>query len=166
MAEVNPGEIWQFSFPTPDRRRPVLVLRGPGSHRSPSHRNRRPHNHYNSWHSLGGDDRAGIRPEGHVGNQPGQLGYGYQGRSAGFRRHRVATDLFRGTRGIAFRLGLQFRLATVSSKWRTLTRGHHPLDAADQHQPSRLHDGGACEFSASWFDPTQKRQKDFLTPFF
>ncbi len=26
MAEVNRGEIWQFSFPTPDRRRPVLVL--------------------------------------------------------------------------------------------------------------------------------------------
>jgi mRNA interferase MazF len=26
MAEVNRGEIWQFSFPAPDRRRPVLVL--------------------------------------------------------------------------------------------------------------------------------------------
>ena len=26
MAEVNRGEIWQFSFPRPDRRRPVLVL--------------------------------------------------------------------------------------------------------------------------------------------
>ena len=26
MAEVNRGEIWQFSFPTPNRRRPVLVL--------------------------------------------------------------------------------------------------------------------------------------------
>ncbi len=26
MAEVNRGEIWQFSFPTPARRRPVLVL--------------------------------------------------------------------------------------------------------------------------------------------
>jgi mRNA interferase MazF len=25
MAEVNRGEIWQFSFPTPDRR-PVLVI--------------------------------------------------------------------------------------------------------------------------------------------
>ena len=25
MAEVNRGEIWQFSFPTPNRRRPVLV---------------------------------------------------------------------------------------------------------------------------------------------
>ena len=26
MAEVARGEIWQFSFPRPDRRRPVLVL--------------------------------------------------------------------------------------------------------------------------------------------
>jgi mRNA interferase MazF len=26
MAEVNRGEIWQFGFPSPDRRRPVLVL--------------------------------------------------------------------------------------------------------------------------------------------
>ena len=26
MAEVNRGEIWQFSFPRPDRRRPVLIL--------------------------------------------------------------------------------------------------------------------------------------------
>ena len=26
MAEVARGEIWQFSFPKPDRRRPVLVL--------------------------------------------------------------------------------------------------------------------------------------------
>ena len=26
MAEVTRGEIWQFSFPKPDRRRPVLVL--------------------------------------------------------------------------------------------------------------------------------------------
>jgi len=26
MAQVNRGEVWQFSFPTPDRRRPVLVL--------------------------------------------------------------------------------------------------------------------------------------------
>ena len=26
MAEVGRGEIWQFSFPRPDRRRPVLVL--------------------------------------------------------------------------------------------------------------------------------------------
>jgi mRNA interferase MazF len=26
MAEMNRGEIWQFSFPAPDRRRPVLVL--------------------------------------------------------------------------------------------------------------------------------------------
>lgn len=26
MAQVNRGEIWQFSFPTPNRRRPVLVL--------------------------------------------------------------------------------------------------------------------------------------------
>jgi mRNA-degrading endonuclease toxin of MazEF toxin-antitoxin module len=26
VAEVNRGEIWQFSFPRPDRRRPVLVL--------------------------------------------------------------------------------------------------------------------------------------------
>lgn len=26
MAEVNRGEIWQFSFPRPDHRRPVLVL--------------------------------------------------------------------------------------------------------------------------------------------
>lgn len=26
MAEVNRGEIWQFSFPSPNRRRPVLVL--------------------------------------------------------------------------------------------------------------------------------------------
>ena len=26
MAEVNRGEIWQFSFPAPNRRRPVLVL--------------------------------------------------------------------------------------------------------------------------------------------
>lgn len=26
MAEVNRGEIWKFSFPTPNRRRPVLVL--------------------------------------------------------------------------------------------------------------------------------------------
>jgi hypothetical protein len=25
VAEVNRGEIWQFSFPRPDRRRPVLV---------------------------------------------------------------------------------------------------------------------------------------------
>jgi mRNA interferase MazF len=26
MAEVARGEIWQFSFPRPDRKRPVLVL--------------------------------------------------------------------------------------------------------------------------------------------
>lgn len=26
MAEVNRGEIWLFSFPSPNRRRPVLVL--------------------------------------------------------------------------------------------------------------------------------------------
>lgn len=26
MAEVNRGEIWQFSFPSPNKRRPVLVL--------------------------------------------------------------------------------------------------------------------------------------------
>jgi mRNA interferase MazF len=26
MAEVARGEIWQFGFPRPDRRRPVLVL--------------------------------------------------------------------------------------------------------------------------------------------
>jgi mRNA interferase MazF len=26
MAEVGRGEIWQFAFPRPDRRRPVLVL--------------------------------------------------------------------------------------------------------------------------------------------
>ena len=26
MAEVARGEIWQFAFPKPDRRRPVLVL--------------------------------------------------------------------------------------------------------------------------------------------
>jgi mRNA interferase MazF len=26
MAEVRRGEIWLFSFPKPDRRRPVLVL--------------------------------------------------------------------------------------------------------------------------------------------
>jgi len=26
VAEGNRGEIWQFSFPRPDRRRPVLVL--------------------------------------------------------------------------------------------------------------------------------------------
>ncbi len=26
MAEVNRGEIWQFGFSQPDRRRPVLVL--------------------------------------------------------------------------------------------------------------------------------------------
>ena len=26
MAEVNRGEIWQFSFPHPNKRRPVLVL--------------------------------------------------------------------------------------------------------------------------------------------
>lgn len=26
MAEVARGEIWQFSFPRPDKRRPVLVL--------------------------------------------------------------------------------------------------------------------------------------------
>jgi mRNA interferase MazF len=26
MAEVNRGEIWQFSFPRHDRRRPVLIL--------------------------------------------------------------------------------------------------------------------------------------------
>lgn len=26
MAEVTRGEIWQFAFPKPDRRRPVLVL--------------------------------------------------------------------------------------------------------------------------------------------
>jgi mRNA interferase MazF len=26
VAEVGRGEIWQFSFPKPDRRRPVLVL--------------------------------------------------------------------------------------------------------------------------------------------
>jgi mRNA interferase MazF len=26
MAEVGRGEIWQFGFPKPDRRRPVLVL--------------------------------------------------------------------------------------------------------------------------------------------
>jgi mRNA interferase MazF len=26
MAKVNRGEIWQFSFPSPNRRRPVLVL--------------------------------------------------------------------------------------------------------------------------------------------
>lgn len=26
MAEVARGEIWQFSFPRPDKRRPVLIL--------------------------------------------------------------------------------------------------------------------------------------------
>jgi mRNA interferase MazF len=26
VAEVGRGEIWQFAFPKPDRRRPVLVL--------------------------------------------------------------------------------------------------------------------------------------------
>ena len=26
MAEVNRGEIWQFSFPLPNKRRPVLIL--------------------------------------------------------------------------------------------------------------------------------------------
>jgi len=26
MAEVNRGEIWQFSFPQPNKRRPVLIL--------------------------------------------------------------------------------------------------------------------------------------------
>lgn len=26
MAEIARGEIWQFAFPRPDRRRPVLVL--------------------------------------------------------------------------------------------------------------------------------------------
>jgi mRNA interferase MazF len=26
MAEVGRGEIWQFAFPKPDKRRPVLVL--------------------------------------------------------------------------------------------------------------------------------------------
>lgn len=26
MAEIARGEIWQFAFPKPDRRRPVLVL--------------------------------------------------------------------------------------------------------------------------------------------
>jgi mRNA interferase MazF len=26
MAQVNRGEVWQFSFPAPGRRRPVLVL--------------------------------------------------------------------------------------------------------------------------------------------
>src|ERR1041385_110308 len=26
MAEIGRGEIWQFAFPKPDRRRPVLVL--------------------------------------------------------------------------------------------------------------------------------------------
>ena len=26
MAKINRGEIWQFSFPSPNRRRPVLVL--------------------------------------------------------------------------------------------------------------------------------------------
>lgn len=26
MAQVNRGEIWQYSFPSPNRRRPVLVL--------------------------------------------------------------------------------------------------------------------------------------------
>lgn len=26
MAEVNRGEIWQFGFPRPNRRRPVLIL--------------------------------------------------------------------------------------------------------------------------------------------
>lgn len=26
MAEVARGEIWQFAFPKPDRRRPVLIL--------------------------------------------------------------------------------------------------------------------------------------------
>ena len=26
MAEVNRGEIWQFSFPRPNKRRPVLIL--------------------------------------------------------------------------------------------------------------------------------------------
>lgn len=26
MAEINRGGIWQFSFPSPNRRRPVLVL--------------------------------------------------------------------------------------------------------------------------------------------
>ena len=26
MAEVNRGEIWMFSFPKPDKKRPVLVL--------------------------------------------------------------------------------------------------------------------------------------------
>ena len=26
MAEVNRGEVWQFSFPSPNKRRPVLIL--------------------------------------------------------------------------------------------------------------------------------------------
>jgi mRNA interferase MazF len=26
VAKVNRGEIWQFSFPSPNRRRPVLIL--------------------------------------------------------------------------------------------------------------------------------------------
>lgn len=26
MAEIDRGEIWQFAFPKPDRKRPVLVL--------------------------------------------------------------------------------------------------------------------------------------------
>ena len=26
MAQVNRGEIWQFGFPSPNRRRPVLIL--------------------------------------------------------------------------------------------------------------------------------------------
>lgn len=29
MAEVARGEIWQFAFPKPDKRRPVLVLTRP-----------------------------------------------------------------------------------------------------------------------------------------
>ncbi len=29
MAEVGRGEIWQFAFPRPDRKRPVLVLTRP-----------------------------------------------------------------------------------------------------------------------------------------
>ena len=26
MAEINRGEIWQYSFPRPDKRRPVVIL--------------------------------------------------------------------------------------------------------------------------------------------
>ena len=26
MAEVNRGKVWQFSFPSPNKRRPVLIL--------------------------------------------------------------------------------------------------------------------------------------------